>query len=95
MRLEWHGSPHRLYMIARSAEGLELEIAGDGVETFEADFLSERYTSVKTLPGQNFLEAPAHVEFTLSIADFDGTVFESIEFTYSTIECTCAVYDAI
>jgi hypothetical protein len=98
IKMEWWGSPHRLYMSARALDDHPLQISGAGVDLFQAtpdsDFM-DQYQYVVTFAGQSFLAPPPDQSINLEILESRGEVVGDLELVYSTKRCTCVYFDAI
>lgn len=94
LHLFWWGSPHRLYMAARGANGRPLMISGPRVEPFEprgAGDLLAAYTSRVTFVESSIADSTAAETFIIEVRD-RGELREEIELRYVPRQCTC-VYD--
>ena len=99
IRFEWWGSPHRLYIAASATEGRAMEIRGDGIEPYEnttGSWLAQ-YAYRKTFPVENLIlsRSPAPERFAIEIMGADGQPLDSIEATYQTVTCSCAVPEGL
>lgn len=95
LRLQWHGSPHRLWMHAETNSGADLYISGNGVKSTESSFLGDRYTAVKRFDGQSYIDADVATDFELVIRADNENAADRLELTYDTLKCVCAEYDSI
>jgi hypothetical protein len=92
----WWGSPHRLYMAAKAADGRPLVIDGSRVERFEArgsDDLLSGYTNRVTFVESSIADSAAAETFTIEVRD-GSQLREEIELRYVPRQCTC-VYDPL
>ena len=90
----WWGSPHRLYMVAKAADGRPLIIAGSRVERFEAresDDLLSGYTNRVTFAESSVADSSVAESFGIEVRD-GGELKEELKLRYVPKQCTC-VYD--
>lgn len=94
---EWWGSPHRLYMSAKAADGEPLNVRGAGIEIYEdtADSWLARYDRRRTFSGNNLLERPVPQPVSIEITTRDGRLLDTIQGTYDTEQCSCSVPEGI
>lgn len=90
---EWHTS--NLWMKATTSGGPNFLLTGDGVRPNNGTFLGERYTEMKSFGGRQFLDANVISDFVLEVRGSNGELVDSLNMTYDTAECTCAVYDGL
>jgi hypothetical protein len=92
----WGGSPHKLYVSAKAAGDEQLDVRGEGIEVYEdtAGSWLGRYSHVRRFSGNDFLEKPVPETFLLEIVAADGRLLETIQATYDTARCACAVPEA-
>lgn len=97
VNFEWWGSPHRLYMSAKTSDGETLDIRGGGVEVYEntsGSWLAQ-YARRRTFPGNSLLARPAPQSVSLEILTRDGQLLDTIRGTYDTELCSCSVPEGI
>jgi hypothetical protein len=97
VNFEWWGSPHRLYMSARTSGGEMLNIRGPGIAVYEntsGSWLAQ-YASRRTFPGHDLLERPAPQSVSIEILTRDGRLLDTIQGTYDTEQCSCSVPEGI
>ena len=91
IQMFWWGSPHRLYMVGRTATGRPLTFGGPRVEQFKvrepATFLAG-YTSRVTFVESFLADSKAAETFSIEVRD-DGGLREEIELRYVPRACTC------
>ena len=93
----WWGSPHRLYLSARGADGEELQFSGDRVETYQnssGSFLAEYSQRVTFLQGNDLVNTKPEAE-DLVIDIVSGQTAYSIRATYDVQLCSCSVPDHV
>lgn len=91
----WWGSPHKLYIAVSADDGRSIDVRGDGIEAFEnppGSWLSE-FSYQKRFPVHNlvFSPEPETESFAIEILESDGSQLETIDATYDTMRCSCAV----
>lgn len=93
VKFEWWGSPHKLYISARSTDGQPLDIRGAGVEVYRdtsGSWLAE-YSHNRTFSGNNLLDKPASEPISIALFGADGNLVDTIQATYDTVRCSCPV----
>lgn len=93
VNFEWWGSPHRLYMSAKTPDGETLDIRGGGVEVYQntsGSWLAQ-YASRRTFPGNDLLDRPVPQPVSIEILTRDGRLLDTIQGTYDTEQCSCSV----
>lgn len=96
VKFEWWGSPHRLYISARSNDGAPLDVSGARVEPFvdvSGSWLKE-YSHRIDFSGNDLLGKPAPQDIEIEILDRDGRSLDTISAVYDTVRCSCSVPEA-
>ncbi len=93
VQFEWHTS--NLWMKATTAAGSDLLLTGEGIRQDNGAFLGEAYTATKHFDGQRFVDANVKSDFVVKISGSNGDLKDTLNLTYDTIKCTCAVYDSL
>jgi hypothetical protein len=98
IRFGWWGSPDRLYIGVAADDGRMVDIRGDGIELHDNEsgqpWFSE-FSHRKRFPGDALIlsRKPAPERFSIEIIGPDGQLLDTIEATYDTALCSCAVPD--
>ena len=95
IKFELSGSPHRLFMVAKTDDGRTLDIRGEGIEinrNTSGSPLAE-YSHRKTFSGNDLVlsQRPVPEVFAIEILGEDGQPRDTIQATYDTVLCSCAV----
>lgn len=95
IKFEWWGSPHRLYIAAMADDRRALDIRGDDIEAYKnttGSWLAQ-YSHVRTFPVENLIlsQRPPPEHFVIEIVGKNGQRVDTIQATYKTALCSCAV----
>lgn len=98
IRFGWWGSPHRLYVDAKTNDGRALDVRGDGIMDYDnasGSWFAE-FSHRRSFPGRHSITAarPPPERFAIQIFGPDGQPLDTIQATYDTVVCSCAVPEA-
>ena len=96
IRMHWWGSPHRLYMVGTTADGVSLDFGGSRVEPFEANWagsLLADYSNRVTFSGGSYIESTSE-QVLLEVYD-GGALLERLELRYVPIRCECVASEGL